>query len=359
MLKEIMQERNLPELMRMNDGTPVTSAEQWRKRRTEILEILQENCYGRTPDALPASAEVIRTMDSFCAGKAPHQELAVTLQTPGKPFTFPVHLFVPKKVKKPPVFIHINFRSDVPDRYCPVEEITDSGFAVAMFDYRTVTSDDGDFTNGLAGEYIGNRERRPNEWGKIGMWAYAASRVLDVLTQMDCVDVSKAFVTGHSRLGKTAMWCAAQDERFAMGISNDSGCGGVSIERGKIGEHVDVITKVFPFWFCPHYHDFADDTTKMPFDQHFVPACVAPRVAYIASAEEDSWADPVSEFLSALAVSPAFEITGVKGLVYEDDELPTAPAVFHRGNVAYHVRLGQHYFSREDWKYQMARARLI
>ena len=352
-VSELLQARDLPELLRFADGMPVTK-DRWGERRREILGILQENIYGVTPPSCPVEAEITATNERYCAGKVRHDTARITLHMPEGDHSFPLQLFRPAKAEPSPVIIHICFRPDYPDRYTPIEEITDHGFALAMFDYRGVASDDGDFTNGLGALTVGNRERRPNEWGKIGMWAYAASRVLDWLETVSGVDASRAVVTGHSRLGKTALWCAAQDERVACGISNDSGCGGAAIERGKVGETVARITTVFPYWFCPRYASYSDDVTRLPFDHHFISACVAPRLCYIASAEEDLWADPASEFLAAVAASDAYALLGETGLSPVPEHLPIAPQHFHDGKIGYHVRRGLHYYDREDWLEQMA-----
>ena len=352
-VQQLLSERRLPSLLRMSDGTEATK-DSWSVRRAELLTILQENIYGVTPAPCPVEGKILKTDERYCAGKVRHHTVALTLHTPYGDHTFPVQLFLPVCNPNASAFIHICFRPDFPDRYTPIEEITDHGFALAMFDYRDIATDDGDFTYGLGALYVGDRARRENEWGKIGMWAYAASRVLDWLETVPGVDASRVTVTGHSRLGKTAIWCAAQDERFFCGISNDSGCGGAAIERGKVGEHVREITRVFPFWFCPKYASYASDVYAMPFDHHFVSACVAPRLCYIASAAEDLWADPASEFLAAVAASDAYKLLGETGLSPVPEKLPIAPAAFGDGKLAYHVRRGLHYYDREDWLYQMA-----
>ncbi|NMA07735.1 MAG: acetylxylan esterase [Clostridiales bacterium] len=352
-IPELLCERELPELLIMRDGTPVTR-DNWPARRAELLDILQQELYGVTPAPCPVEGKIIQTDERYCAGKVRHDTVDLTLHTPYGDHTFPVQLFRPKANPNAPVFLHICFRPDFPDRYSPIEEITDHGFAFAMFDYNTVATDDGDFTNGLGGLYVGDRKRRPHEWGKLGMWAYAASRVLDWLETIDGIDAKKVTVTGHSRLGKTALWCAAQDERFFCGISNDSGCGGAAIERGKVGERTERITEVFPFWFCPRYKDYSGHAELLPFDHHFIVACVAPRYCYIASAEEDLWADPASEYLSAAAGSAAYELLGLPGVLPVCETMPTAPAEFHDGTIGYHVRKGLHYYGREDWLRQMA-----
>ena len=154
-------------------------------------------------------------------------------------------------------------------------------------------------------------------------------------------------VVGHSRLGKTALWAGAGDERFAMVVSNESGCGGAALERRNFGETVRRITTVFPHWFCPNFAGWAGRAPEMPFDQHVLLAMTAPRPLYVASAAEDLWADPRGEFLAAVAAAPAWELFGKEGLGTADFPAPDAPV---GGSIGYHVRSGAHDLLAWDWE---------
>ncbi len=166
---------------------------------------------------------------------------------------------------------------------------------------------------------------------------------------MDAIDKRRIAVAGHSRLGKTALWCAAQDERFAAVFSNDSGCSGAAITRGKVGEQIQNITEVFPYWFCSNYAKYANHEDEMPFDQHQLLACIAPRLLYVASAAEDEWADPYSEYLACVAASTAYQLLGQKGLVLSGQAY--APGLcLQGGSIGYHLRAGTHFLSRDDWQ---------
>jgi len=246
----------------------------------------------------------------------------------------------------------LNFRDLVPDIYYPAEEICDNGFAVLTVCYKDVTSDNGDFDDGAAGAAFGGRERGDADGGKIALWAWAASRVMDYAETLPQLDPARAFVAGHSRLGKTALLAGALDPRFACAVSNDSGCSGAAVSRGKQGETVKDICTRFPYWFCNNYQKYMENESALPFDQHFLVAAMAPRKVYVASAAEDLWADPASEYLACAAADEVYKKLGMTGFV-RPDRLPEPGDKFHDGDIGYHLRSGQHYFSREDWLYIM------
>lgn len=271
------------------------------------------------------------------------------MQLSGKEFSFPCYATIPNKDGKHPFFICINFRDCIPDRYIPVEEIVDNGFAVISFCYNDVTRDNGDFTDGLASVLYENGKREECDAGKIAMWAWAAQRVMDYAQTLDCLDFERSIVCGHSRLGKTALLAAATDDRFKFAYSNNSGCSGAAISRGKIGEKIEDICRNFPYWFCERYKRYVNKEYEMPFDQHYLAALIAPRYVYISSAKEDTWADPDSEMLTCYAISEVYEKYGLKGFIC-DDRFPQVGDEYHEGCVGYHLRAGLHYFSREDWQ---------
>lgn len=334
MLKERLKEKNLPEL----------------KTREEMLEILQREEYGYLPPKPDRMSYKVTDdfISNFCAGKATSQKVEITNYMGDKEFTFPVYVTIPVKKGKHPFFICINFRDDVPDRYIPTEEIIDNGFAVLSFCYKDITSDDGDFTNGLAGVLYENGKREKTSAGKIAMWAWAMHRVLDYAYGVENLDKNCVIGCGHSRLGKTALLAGATDERFTCSYSNDSGCSGAAISRGKVGEDIRFICETFPFWFCENYYQYKGREYEMPFDQHYLAASIAPRMVYVASAKEDTWADPDAEMLTCVAIDEMYKKCGKTGFICED-RLPQVGDEFHEGNVGYHLRAGLHYFSREDW----------
>lgn len=331
MLQEMLKERKLPEL----------------KAREEMLKILLNEEYGFIPPKPNSMTwEVIeKFIPNFCAGKADCSKVTLNCKMGEKTFSFPCYCTIPTKEGKYPFFVHINFRDDVPDRYQPTEELIDNGFAVLSFCYNDVTKDNNDFTDGLAGILYEDGKRGPTDAGKLAMWAWAAQRVLDYAeTLTDKLDLECAIVCGHSRLGKTALLAGATDERFQFVYSNDSGCSGAAVSRGKQGESVERICNAFPYWFCENYYKYGNNEDTMPFDRHYLLACVAPRNVIVGSATADLWADPLSEMLTCVAATPAFKT----GFIY-DDRAPVSGDMFFEGNPAYHLREGLHYFGREDW----------
>lgn len=328
----------LPDFLLDESGRKV-KAEEWPNRREAIRQLLQEQEYGCFPPA-PDSLSFIslEKSEDYCAGKAAYEKLLAKGSINGKAFSFPFFAVVPTGVTAPPAFLHINFRNLVPDEYMPTEELIDGGFAVFSFGYNDVTTDDGDFTNGLAPLFPRNETTSP---GKIALWAWAAMRVMDYICSRQDIDTENVAVIGHSRLGKTALLAGAMDERFKYVISNESGCSGAAITRDKEGERVADITKNFPYWFCGNYRKFCGQEALMPFDQHYLLALTAPRFLYVASAEGDAWAGPGSEWEGCRQASGAWELLGYPGFV---------PG----GRIGYHIRKGTHYLSRFDWQKFMA-----
>ena len=321
-----------------------------KMEKEEIVDLLLKEEYGYLPPPpLSVSAEVVNKLENFCAGKANYIELKLTCKTEKGDFSFPVRYTRRISAEKSPCIIHINFRSLTPDRYEPSEEIVDMGYSVLSFGYQDVTSDDGDFTNGLAGLVYKDGKRNPDDCGKIGLWAWAAMRVMDYALTLPEIDADHISVCGHSRLGKTALLTGMLDERFYCAYSNDSGCSGAALSRENSGETIEVITRVFPFWFCENYLKYANNEDKLPFDQHYLIAANYPHKVYIASAEEDAWACPKNEYLSCIAASSYYESKGKTGFIHPD-RIAEIGDCFHDGNIAYHKRNGTHYFSREDWK---------
>lgn len=357
MLDEILKEKNYLSVLTHSDGRQAT-AESWGERRKELLELLQRYSYGFTPDcAVSVSGKTLAVDESTrCyAGKVRNEKISVSFTTEHGTTEIPVDLYLPKSAKKPPLFLHLAFRP-APDQYIPVEEITDNGFGVAVVLYKDMVNDNhfGDYGDGIAKHFGTTKDRAPDEWGKIGMWAYGASRVMDYIqAERDDIDKQRIIVIGHSRLGKTALWCGAQDERFYGVVSNDSGYGGAASSKKGSGERITDFLKVGSWdWFCEEWKSFVSSEDEKPYDQSFLSALIAPRYLCVGSAALDRGADPSSEFLTTLHASKAWELLGKSGLICPD-RMPQPGDHFSEGCVGYHLRNHAHFLSREDWNAYM------
>ena len=381
----------LPDPLRFLDGRAVRDGAEWReRRRPEVLRLFEEHVYGRSP-ARPAAMRfvVVEHEPRALGGRATRRQVRVLLDgTEGGP-AFEILLYVPNAVARPvPAFLGLSFGgnhsihldpgirlsaswvADGPGVVAhraseaargsaagswPVERILDRGYALATAGYGDLEPDhpEGwrDGVRARLGPSAGGRPG-PGDWGAIGAWAWGLSRVLDYLETDGDVDARRVAVLGHSRLGKTALWAGAQDERFAMVVSNDSGEGGAALARRQFGETVAAITRSFPHWFVPRFREYAGREAALPVDQHLLLALVAPRPLYVASASEDLWADPRGEFLAALAAEPVYRLLGRDGLGVEDLPVPDRPV--GGGTIGYHLRRGPHALTAYDWEQYLA-----
>lgn len=343
-MKEFLEERNIMPVWQ--DGC--YTIDEYLNRRREIVDLLCFKEYGYLPPKPEQISFSEVSEKELFLGKVILKKIIITTTLNGKPFSFPIYHSMPKTVKKLPFFVMINFRDSVPDVSLPIDEICERGYAVISFCYKDITSDDGDFNDGLAGIIYDGQKRNPHDCGKIAMWAWAASRAMDYALTIPELDSGKATVIGHSRLGKTALLAGATDERFYCAISNNSGCCGAALSRNKVGENLKIICNAFPHWFCENFMKYVDREMDLPFDQHFLIAAMVPRKVYVSSSSEDLWADPVSEYLSCCAADEVYAKIGMEGFTHPN-RLPVAGDVFHQGSIGYHLKEGKHSLISEDW----------
>lgn len=342
----------LPDPLVLADGGKVTDARTWTgKRRLELLRLFETHVYGRTPAGGPRPRfQVTKTDPSALGGRATRKDVAITFGEGAAARRTELLVYLPNSAPGPaPVFLGLNFQRNDAVKW-PVETIVERGYGVVSAFYGDLFPDRADG----AGESVLTlfpADRGPDAWNALGVWAWALSRALDYLETDRAVDAKRVALLGHSRLGKAALWAGAQDPRFAIVISNESGCGGAALSKRIYGETVAAITKRFPHWFCANFARYADREAELPVDQHELLALIAPRPLYVASAAEDRWADPRGEFLAALGADPVYRLLGTDGLPAR--EMPAVDQPVH-GTIGYHVRSGGHDLADYDWRQYLA-----
>lgn len=378
----------LPDPLLAADGTRITTAGEWiAKRRPEIMRLFESEVFGRAPAQIPKIEFHVESENrNALAGKAIRKEVTIDISTPRGRLPLHLLIYVPKSNRQVPVFLGLNFhgnqavdvdpaitlakcwvvsrpevlgivdnRATEASRGCEasrwqVEKVVSRGYAVATMCCGDIDPDyDDGFQNGVHPLFYqtGQTAPEPDEWGTIAAWSWGLSRALDYLETDKSIDAKRVAVWGHSRLGKTALWAGARDERFAMVISNCSGCGGAALSKRVFGETVGLINEHFPHWFCRNFRKYNDREELLPVDQHELIALIAPRPVYVASASEDRHADPHGEFLSAKNAEPVYRLFNLVGIGASE-----MPAVDHAigDAIRYHVRTGKHDATAYDWQ---------
>lgn len=342
----------LPDPLLCENGHYVTTAEEWEKYcRPEVLELLKTYMYGHAPELKHPLEYKVDSIDTNSKdGKYTFKRVIIYLtdKKDKGPLTH-AEVMIPNNAKGP-VPLFMIFGWGFMNRMFPSELLMDHGYGVAILNTFEAVPDSKDtFTKGLIPAYYQDKQtyRLPDEWGCLAAWAWEASRLLDYLQCDTQVDASKVAVLGHSRLGKAALWAAAQDERFAMAFPVNSGCGGGALSRRMVGETVWAMNKSFPYWTCDNFQQFNMREEFMPFDQHTVIALCAPRPIYLATAQEDTWGDPLGEFLAGKAAEPVYALYQRAGIGC--DKQPAVDVAMNKGYIAYHIRSGGHAILKYDW----------
>lgn len=378
-----MPQYSLSDPLTFNNGSKVSSKKDWEKRRAELYHLFEKEEYGISPKWKGKyKVEKMSEKKDALNGKAIQREIKLTLINGSKSQDLNLLIYLPHSSKPVPVFLGYNFNGNQaitqdPDihvtiswvrntalitdhkatessrgsdssAWC-VKEMISRGYGLVTLYYGDCDPDfDDGFQNGVHSLY--NQRRDSTSWGSIAGWAWGLSRVMDYIEKVTEINSKKIIVFGHSRLGKTALWAGASDKRFSMVISNNSGCGGAALSKRIYGETVGIINNSFPHWFCDNFNKYNDNESSLSFDQHELIALIAPRPVYVASAEDDLWADPKGEFLSCVEATPVYQLLGLKGLPIKEMPAVNNPSM---GTIAYHIRPGKHGVKLYDWQQYM------
>ena len=384
----------LPDALVMRDGTRIATKEDWQaKRAPELRALFQHYMYGALPAARTVKGELLREDKEALGGKATLREVLVHCG-----LSEPVHLLVviPNQRTRPVAcFLGLNFSGNyallddpqiqmpkgwVSEKYAgasqnrageagrgkqkeawAIEQSIDRGYAVATFFNGDVIPDEKAFAEELLKQFRtqGAEVRGPSDTATIMAWAWAFSRMMDHLQTVPEIDAKRIAVVGHSRNGKTALLAAAMDERIALAIPSQAGCGGTAPNRiapdlaqlkpnGRpTAETTAIINKNFPHWFSGHFKAFDAAVEKLPFDQHCLIALCAPRPVLLSNATEDQWADPAGQFGMLRAADPVYKLLAGDGVGAE--KMPEVGQLLD-SRLGYYIRTGRHSMTGDDWK---------
>lgn len=372
-----------PDPFVMLDGSRAATKEQWlAKRRPELKALFQHYMYGYLPEPRKIEAKVERADPRAFGGKATLKEITISFGPAGTP---PIHLLLvkPNGRKGPaPAFVGMNFcgnhavvkdpavrlptawmypnKPDVKNNQATekgrgsqvdvwaLEQSIDRGYAVATFYNGDIDPDRADVRQGIQPHLAKQgAQPGPHDWGTIAAWTWGIHRAVDYLVGDQDIDKSRIAVVGHSRLGKTALLAAAFDDRIALAIPHQAGCGGTAPSRGKVGESVKRINTSFPHWFAGAFKEFNDQPERLPFDQHCLAALVAPRPILFSNAVEDTWANPAGQFQVLQAADPVYRLLGTDGL---GAKTMPEPGQLVDSTLGYYIRPGKHSMTAGDWK---------
>lgn len=358
----------LPIPLQKDDGSTITTTEEWEQRRQWYLDLFEEYVYGALPTEGFITSFSVEEEGEALNGAAVRKQIKITVTRDGKSSDARMLLYIPKQDTPAPVILGLNSNGNhaaladeaiLPSYAFDIEDgtwtekrgekayrwnIEDSiarGYAVATIYSGDFAPDSGD---GYASRVVSLFEGQ--EVKAVGAWAFGLMRAVDYMFTDDAIDSQHIAIVGHSRLGKAAVWAGANDERIGLVISNDSGNTGASLSRGNHGETVKSINLAFPHWFAEKYGEFGSNVDALPVDQNLLLACIAPRQVYVASAENDLWADPTGAFNSLQSAKEVFALYGQE--VMGDAEPPVNEAFFCE-SMGYHVRSGWHDMQAEDW----------
>ena len=361
----------LPDPLKLADGTPVRDARTWQtRRRSEIVKSYESQIFGRLPANLPkVEWQVTETDPKARDGQAIRQKVVGTVGTGIRAVHINLAVYTPANVtKRVPVILLANFGGGNTPASAPpargsttpalplgeppvAAEILARGWGYATLQYQDIQPDRADaLMEGVIGLTLapGQTESAPDECGAVTAWAWGISRAIDYLASSSRIDPKRIALQGHSRLGKTALWASATDDRIAAVFASCAGEMGSALSRRDWGETVDDMAQNFPWWFAGNFQQWAGHWNDMPVDAHMLIALSAPRPVFLTGGTGDQWADPVGEFKAAVAAGPVYRLLGRKDLGVT--ELPALDTPITAGDLGWHYHTGPHVASQADWQ---------
>lgn len=359
---------DLPPLLLTSEGKKIDSAEAWMNiRRPQIMSLFGTLIYGTVPtpeSPVQVSFEVLKTDPNFLQGQGTRKDVAIRFQNDKGKAEMRILVFSPNNAQGPvPAFMKHSFNSthgqdfdadpDKPGKFrngWPIGEFFQRGYGfIAVYQQDLVDHNEVSFLDDIHPLFYRQGQSFPKawEWGVLSTVAWGGSRALDYLETDKQIDAQRIAIMGHSKMGKAALWTAAQDQRFALAVSAQSGCAGAALWRRKSGETLEKMVTRFPYWLCRNAWKFVNNEDDLPVDQHMLLACIAPRPVYVHSSVDDTWADPRGEYLSAFHASEVYRLLGKTGL--NSEQSPPVGQPILDSHVGYHIREGGHSIEAYDW----------
>jgi hypothetical protein len=368
------------------DGSKIETVREWEsKRKPELKALFEHYMYGKVPAAPEVvSAKVLFEDAKAFDGKGTLREVQIMFgpkewpklyllvavpngKTPAACFVGPNfggnHLVLEDdRIRIPTAWVPANGpgvkenkataagRGKAPTMW-PMKQIIERGYAVATFYCGDIQPDRPEVREGMRAT-LPEIDGEPNlaETATIAWWAWGVHRAVDYLTTDKSIDAKRIAVCGHSRLGKTALLAGAFDDRIALVIPHQAGCGGTGPSRHSDpkAEPVARINTAFPHWFCGNFKAFNKDTSKLPFDQNCLVAVCAPRPVLFTNASEDLWANPSGQFEVLKAANPAYKLYGEVGIA-KTATMPKPGDPLIDSRLGYWIRTGPHSMNPDDW----------
>tara|TARA_B100000579_G_scaffold431561_1_gene446811 strand:- start:1060 stop:2310 length:1251 start_codon:yes stop_codon:yes gene_type:complete len=360
---------DLPKLLIGPNGEKISTTDKWENiRRPQILSLYSNLIYGRVPEPekpINITFKLVKEDKGFMKGKATRKDIDIIISNDKDSKTMRFLVFSPNGVEGPaPAFLKHSFNNTKSNDFdasllrkgklkngWPLGEFFDRGYGFcAVYHEDLVDHNEVSFNNSIHKLFYPKGQSFPkaSEWGVISACAWGAMKAMDYLETDNDIDHKRVAIMGHSKMGKTTLWTAAQDERFALAIAAQSGCAGAALWRRKSGETLKKMVTRFPYWLCRNAWKFVDQEDDLPIDQHMLLACIAPRPVYVHSGVKDTWADGRGEYLSAFHASEVYKLYGKKAL--NSEESPPVGKAIIESHVGYHIREGGHSIQSFDWK---------